>query len=198
MKILFLNSYYPELSIPHVSIDDEECAYRAVKALAEAGHKNIGCVLKLDDGQGRERYRGYLRAMTECGLSFTYDHVNWIDTIDIRTGKESLMKMKERLKECTAVFCYNDQVAALLMEMLRDSGIRVPQDMSVIGMDDSDTARMGVGGVTISSIPHPKEELGEKAAQNISRMIHEGKLYFNATYEFEEDVIMRASVAEIR
>ena len=197
MKVLFINSYYPELDFPHVSINDEECAYRAVKAMVEAGHKSIGCVLKLDDGQGRERYRGYIRAMTECGLSFTYDHVNWIDTIDIKDGKRALLRVKERLSGCTAVFCYNDQVAGMLMQVLIDDGLKLPGDMSVIGMDDSDMAKIGVGGVTISSIPHPKARLGEKAANNMIRLIHSTGKYCNATYEFEENVILRQSVAKL-
>ena len=83
-----------------------------------------------------------------------------------------------------------------MIEMLADKGIKVPEDISVIGIDDSDIARKGSCGVTISSIPHPKERLGEKAAQNMIRMIHEGKLYYNATYEFEEDVILRDSVSQ--
>ncbi len=195
VKLLFINTFYPELDIPHVSIDDEECAYRAVKALIEAGHKNIGCVLKLDDGQGRERYRGYLKAMTEYGLSFTYDHVNWIDTIDIKDGPRALMRVQERLRDCTAVFCYNDQVAGLLMQVLSEAGLQLPEDMSVVGMDDSDLAKTGTVGVPISSIPHPKELLGEKAAQNMIRLIHGGNAYFNATYEFAEDVIIRESIS---
>ncbi len=194
IKVLFINSFYPELDCPHVSINDEECAYKAVKALIDAGHKTIGCVLKLDDGQGRERYRGYLRAMTEFGLSFPYDHVNFIDTIDIKDGQKALLRVKERLRDCTAVFCYNDQVAGLLMQMLQDEGMKLPDQMSVVGMDDSDIARMGVGGVRISSIPHPKEELGKKAAQNMIRMIHEQNVSYNATYEFSEDVILRDSI----
>ncbi len=197
MKILFLNSYYPELNLPHVSINDEECAYRAVKALADCGHKSIGCVLKLDDGQGRERYRGYLRAMTECGLSFTYDHVNWIDTIDIKDGKRALARVKERLKGCTAVFCYNDLVAGMLMQVLMEDGTKIPRDISVIGMDDSDMAKIGVAGVSVSSIPHPKARLGEKAAQNMIRLIHSTGKACNATFEFAEDVILRDSVRTI-
>ncbi len=194
MKVLFLNSYYPELGFPHVSIADEECAYRAVKALVDAGHREIGCVLKLDDGQGRERYRGYLRAMTEQGISFTYDHVNWIDTIDIKDGKRALVRVKERLRGCSAVFCYNDQVAGMLMQMLRSSGVKLPDEMSVIGMDDSDLAKIGVDGVTIASIPHPKSILGQKAAQNMIRLIHGVNSNYNATYEFAEDVVLRASI----
>ena len=196
VKILFINSFYPELDLPHVSLNDAECAYKAVRALIDAGHQEIGCVLKLDDGQGRERYRGYMRAITEAGLSFSYDHVNWIDTIDIAKGKSSLAKVRERLKNCSAVFCYNDQVAGLMIEMLTDEGLRVPGDISVVGMDDSDIARKGTCGVTISSIPHPKELLGEKAAQNMIRMIHDGKMTYNATYEFEEDVVIRDSISQ--
>jgi GntR family transcriptional regulator of arabinose operon len=154
-------------------------------------------VLKLDDGQGRERYRGYLRAMTECGLSFTYDHVNWVDTIDIKDGKRALSRVRERLKGCTAVFCYNDQVAGLLMQVLIDDGMKLPRDMSVIGMDDSDMAKIGVNGVAISSIPHPKARLGEKAAQNMIRLIHSSSKFGSATYEFTEDVILRDSVRTI-
>ena len=195
VKILFINTFYPEIDLPHVSLNDAECAYRAVKALIGLGHRDIGCVLKLDDGQGRERYRGYLRAITESGLPFSYDHVNWIDTMDIRNGKESFMKAKDRLKGCSAVFCYNDQVAGMLMEVLMDAGVKIPGQMSIIAMDDSDIARMGIRGVTISSIPHPKEELGKRAAQNMIRLIHGGKISFSATCEFKEDVILRDSVS---
>jgi len=196
IKILFINSFYPELDFPHVSLNDAQCAYKAVRSLIDAGHREIGCVLKLDDGQGRERYRGYLKAISEAGLPFSYDRVNWIDTIDLGKGAAALKRVRERLNGCSAVFCYNDMVAGMMIEMLSREGIRVPEDISIIGMDDSDMARLGTGGVTISSIPHPKERLGEKAAQNMIRMIHEGKLSYNATYEFSEDVILRDSISK--
>lgn len=194
IKILFINSFYPELDFPHVSLNDEECAYKAVNALIEAGHTEIGCVLKLDDGQGRERYRGYLRAMNEHGLPFSYDHVNWIDTIDIKDGEKALYRVKERLKGCSAVFCYNDLVAGMLMRVLSQDGVKFPNEMSIVGMDDSDISRMGVFGVTISTIPHPKAELGQKAAKNMIRLIHGQSVSYNATYEFSEDVIVRDSI----
>lgn len=197
VKILFINSYYPELNYPHVSINDSKCAYKATNALIAAGHTRIGCILKLDDGQGRERYRGYLRALNEAGLPFSYGRVSWIDTIDVKNGKKGLARVVDRLKDCTAVFCYNDQVASMTIEILADKGIKVPADMSVVGMDDSDMARLGIRGVTISSIPHPKSKLGEKAAQNMIRMIHEGTLPYNATYEFTEDVIIRDSISSL-
>ncbi|MBO5621492.1 MAG: GntR family transcriptional regulator, partial [Butyrivibrio sp.] len=107
IKILFINSFYPELDLPHVSLNDAQCAYKAVRSLIDAGHREIGCVLKLDDGQGRERYRGYLKAISEAGLPFSYDRVNWIDTIDLGKGAAALKRVRERLNGCSAVFCYN-------------------------------------------------------------------------------------------
>ena len=64
------------------------------------------------------------------------------------------------------------------------------QDIAVISMDDSDLAQMN--SPTISSVPHPKERLGEKAAENLVHMIHHAG--FKATYEFDEDLIVRDSI----
>ena len=86
----------------------------------------------------------------------------------------------------------------MLMQMLIDGGMKLPKEMSVIGMDDSDMAKIGIGGITISSIPHPKARLGEKAAQNMIRLIHSTGNFNNATYEFAENVILRGSVTTIK
>ena len=85
----------------------------------------------------------------------------------------------------------------MLMEVLMDAGVKIPEQMSIVAMDDSDIARMGVRGVTVSSIPHPKAELGKRAAQNMIRMIHSGQIAYNATHEFREDVILRDSVRRV-
>ena len=53
IPILFINSYYRELPLPHVTLNDRQAAERAVEYLARAGHKRIGALMKLDDGQGR-------------------------------------------------------------------------------------------------------------------------------------------------
>ena len=59
IPLLFFNTYYPELEAPHVSLNDAEAAYKAVRYLIDKGHQKIGAILKLDDGQGRQRYLGY-------------------------------------------------------------------------------------------------------------------------------------------
>ncbi len=193
IPILFVNSFYPELNCPHVSLNDKKCAYRAVEELLAHGHQNIGCILKLDDGQGHARYSGYLEAMKNAGFPIKDDWVVWLDTEDLAHMEENREKICRRLKDCTGVFCYNDQVAAETIRFLQGAGVLVPEQMSIVSMDDSDLALMN--GIALDSVPHPKERLGAKAAENLVHLIHNAQ--YGATYEFSEKLILRSSVSDI-
>lgn len=190
IPILFINTYYPELSVPHVSLDDVQAARKAVDYLIEKGHRDVGAVLKLDDGQGRQRYLGYLQAMDAAGYSVTDSRMVWIDTDESKQLAYCMDKILNRLESCTALFCYNDQIAFQLVRLLGDRGIRVPEDVALISIDDSDLAIHSE--VQITSLPHPKEKLGAKAAELLLRMIDSGKAV--DSYEFDTRVVERDSV----
>ncbi len=210
IPILFINSYYSEMTgiynppvengerpdyrvIPHVSMNDRNSAFKAVQSLLDKGHKKIGCVLKLDDRQGIDRYNGYQEAISAGGLTAEDSWTIWLDTEDLSHPEFVKDKIRNRLSECTAVFCYNDQVSVMVMQILEEGGMSVPNDISIVSMDDSDLARFA--RPPIDSIPHPKEKLGERAAENLVRLIHHPG--FHATYEFEEDIAVRGSVKAI-
>lgn len=192
IPILFINTYYPELDVPHVSLNDVKAAETAVNYLIGKGHKNIGAILKLDDGQGRLRYLGYLKAMEAAGLTVTDSRMVWIDTDEAKQLNYCRDKILNRVEECSALFCYNDQIAFQLIRMLTERGIRVPEDVSVISIDDSDLALHSE--VSITSLPHPKEKLGAKAAEMLLDMIEGRK--GEHTVEFDTRVVERQSVAE--
>ena len=210
ISILYINSYYSEnhedgflgtterkiekheakRHIHHVSMDDVGCAYKAVKFLLDNGHNKIGCVLKLDDRQGLDRFSGFQKAMLERGLVVDDEHIIWLDTEDIKSIGLIRDKIKQRISGCSALFCYNDQVSNLIMQILREEKLQIPDDISIISIDDSDLAQMSVPA--LDSIPHPKERLGERAAENLIRLMHHPN--FTATYEFEEDINKKGSV----
>lgn len=192
IPIVFINTFYPELAVPHVSLNDVKAAETAVNYLIGKGHENIGAILKLDDGQGRLRYLGYLKAMEAAGLPVTDSRLVWIDTDESKQLNYCRDKILNRVEECSALFCYNDQIAFQLIRMLGERGIRVPEDVSVISVDDSDLALHSE--VQITSLPHPKEKLGAKVAEVLLDMI-EGKKSAN-TVEFDTRVVERQSVAE--
>ncbi len=190
IPVLFINTFYPELNVPHVSLNDVKAAETAVNYLIGKGHRNIGAILKLDDGQGRMRYLGYLRAMEAAGLTVTDSRMVWIDTDESKQLNYCRDKILNRVEECSALFCYNDQIAFQLIRMLTERGFRVPEDVSVIGMDDSDLALHSE--IPITSLPHPKEKLGEKAAEVLVEMIRGQK--GEHTVEFDTRVVERQSV----
>lgn len=194
IPILFINTFYPELAVPHVSLNDVEAAQKAVNYLIARGHRNIGAILKLDDGQGRLRYLGYLKAMEAAGLAVTDSRMVWIDTDESKQLNFCRDKILNRVEECSALFCYNDQIAFQLIRMLQEKGIRVPEDVSVISIDDSDLALHSE--VPITSLPHPKEKLGAKAAEVLLDMI-DGKKGEH-TVEFDTRVVERQSVTDLK
>lgn len=194
IPIIFINSYYPLLKIPHVSINDRMAGRRVTRHLISMGHKKIGGIFKLDDGQGHLRYAGYVDAMREAGLEIDDTCILWIDTEDVKHLEKSKEKIMDRFKDCTALFCYNDEVAFSLIDILEKEGLRVPDDISLASVDDSELAVLG--DVALTSVPHPMEHLGEKAAENLLKMIKEPS--FDATYEFDINIIQRDSVKKLR
>ncbi len=193
IPVLFFNSYYKELKAPHVSLDDKESAKRATNYLIEKGHKKIAAIFKADDGQGHLRYAGYMEAMLEADLILDDKSIIWLDTEGVRELKEEKNLIMNRIGNCTAVFCYNDEIAFLFAEMCQKEGIRIPEELSIIGIDNSDLA--GLSDTPFTSIPHPGEELGKRAAYNLIEMI--GNKEFDGNYEFRTNLFERNSVKDI-
>lgn len=194
VPVLFVNSYYGDTDIPHVSLNDEEMGYIATKYLIEHGHREIGAILKMDDGQGHLRFAGFRRALTECGINDAADNVVWFDTRDEDDINKVTDHIKERLSNKTAVFCYNDKVAVSFCGYLRINNIRIPEDVSVISMDNSMLAE--VNETKITSCQHPKDELGRQSARNLIALIKDSR--FDATREFITNVCERDSVKKIK
>ena len=193
IPVIFINSYYPLLPNPHVSLNDKMAGAEATGYLIEMGHRNIGGIFKLDDGQGHLRYAGYLEAMQKAGYDVDDSHIVWIDTVNIQKLRECKEVIMNRFGNCSAVVCYNDQVAFELVEILNGEGIRIPEDLSIVSIDDSELTILG--DVTLTSVPHPMDKLGEKAALNLLQMIENPSV--DGTYEFDAQVVERNSVKRL-
>ena len=192
IPVLFFNSYYPGLDIPHVSMDDRGAGRRATDYLISLGHERIGCIMKNDDGQGILRYQGYQQALSDAGISLMEKRVCWIDTGDMKDMLEGGEWILRRLRDCSAVVCYNDEVAYMLTQMCQDTNIRIPEQLSIVSIDNSRLTELNP--VPLTSIAHPMEELGEKTARNLLELIKDPA--FDATYDFEGKLIVRKSAAQ--
>lgn len=193
IPILFFNSVYPGLDMPCVSLDDRAVSKRAANLLISAGHRKIGGIFKLDDGQGHQRYAGYQEALGEAGIPMDDRRVCWFDSENLRDFAKLESYLIDRLEDCTAVECYNDEMAYQLTNACIRRGIRIPDDLSIVGIDNSELAERAA--VPFTSFPHPMEELGRRAAENLVRMIENPG--FDGNYKFRSEAVLRNSVRTI-
>ena len=194
IPILFFNTYYPDCDIPHVSLDDEAAGRMAAEHLIHLGHRRIGCVFKNDDGQGLRRYQGYQEALISAGIPIEEKYVCWIDTEAMREMLRYDEWILRRLRSCTAVVCYNDEAANMLTQLCLDHQIRIPQKLSIVSIDNSRLTQLNP--VPLTSVSHPMEELGAKAAENLLGMIRNPN--FDGSFEFAPHLTVRDSTMRIQ
>lgn len=173
IPIVFIHNSYPRLQVPSVVMDDVNLSRKMTKMLIEAGHKNIGGIFKFDDMQGQRRYQGYVQALTEADIPVCEECIGWFstDTHD-RIFRNQGQEILEKISACTAVVCYNDEFAERLYDLLINNGIRVPDDVSLVGFDNhfpSHYARL-----QLTTAQHPQKALGVQAARLVLQMIESG------------------------
>ncbi|MGM9972717.1 MAG: GntR family transcriptional regulator [Clostridiaceae bacterium] len=190
---IFFNSFYPNLPIHHVSLNDELAGYMAAKYLLDAGHRSIGGIFKSDDGQGHLRYKGYMKALREAKVEMNDERIIWIDSDDQRNLLKEEKRILRRLKSCTGCLCYNDSVASDIEIICHQNDIKVPDKLSLISIDNSDAAELC--RVPLTSVIHPMRRLGKKVAENLLELIEDRS--FSASYEFKPEIYQRSSVVKL-
>jgi Transcriptional regulators len=190
IPIIFLNSYYEELDEPHVCMDDKLAGKMATEYLMQCGHEKIAGIFKSDDGQGRLRYLGYTEALRAGDIKVKAERISWIDTEDMRGSLADFARVLKRIKGCTACVCYNDEVANKLVAICVEKGIKIPEELSIIGIDNSELA--GLCEIPFASVENPIRELGRKAATSIM-VLMEGKA-LEGRLELEPQLVIRNSV----
>lgn len=172
IPIVFLNANYPSIDIPCVSLDDRKAGELAVDYLIGKNHKDIMGVFKVDDIQGHLRYAGYVDAFKKHKLELIDDGVCWYTTEGFNEKDIENLIMKD-IKRFTSIFCYNDELALLIISMLEKHNIKVPEDISIIGIDN--LAQLRGSGRNITTINNPIAELGKRSASEILSLIKNRK-----------------------
>lgn len=182
---------------PHTDkiIDNsEEGGYLATKYLLECGHKDIACLTgHIDKMACKERIHGYYRALAEYNVTPNED---WVLEGDFEC--EQAMKLAERViameKRPTAIFCFNDIMALAVMSKFQQHGIKVPEDISVIGYDNIELAPYFSPPLT--TIHQPKRRVGKTAVEILLERIKD-KDHEKRTFEMTPILVERSSVKKI-
>ena len=163
------------VDLPRVRVDDHAAARMAVKHLVDLGHRRIAMVHG-DDGDSwdfivpRHREEGYLQVLAEHGLCADPRwRANGHFTAD--GGQVAMQQVLDAGPPYpTGVFCQSDEMAFGVLRALRRAGLRVPDDISVVGIDDHELARLW----DLSTVAQPVAEHGRIAAERLLAAIDAG------------------------
>jgi len=174
IPFVVIDRYYPYINCDFVGVDDRHGAYIAIKYLIELGHRNIGIVTgPLKTYTGKERFEGYKDAFLEFGIKFNPEYVkegiygNYEEVIKI--GMQKTKELIEKSPEITAIFYGTDILAIGGLKYLKEKGIKIPEEISIIGFADLIEARLSEPELT--TVRQPKYEIGKISAEMILKKI---------------------------
>ena len=124
-----------------VLVDDQYGLSLAVDHLVEKGHKNIYYFMDQDTASAHEKKEGFLKSMTKYGMEDPSSHVITIDA-SIAGGINGVKQLLEKDTSATAIVCGNDNTAVGAVKELTRRGIKVPEEIAVIGYNNSEYARI--------------------------------------------------------
>ena len=177
-----------------VSIDNVKAIKMAVKYLMDSGHRKIVHFAgPPQSSHTQERIGGFRHAFSESALVFSNDMIISVGSRHEVSFNKTLDFFKNRNREHypTAIVCFNDQQALAVMMALTMLNIRVPDDISIIGIDDIEYAR--IYPIPLTTIRTPQYEMGRRAAEILIRNIESSTILQSEQVVLETEFIIRKS-----
>lgn len=196
MHIVFIDRVLPDIPAPAVLSRNEEGAYLATSHLIQYGHRRIGIVLGLSDvSTTKERYRGYLNALKDHGIPPDPSLVVR-GYSRVAAAREACKTLLSRADPPTAIFATNNLMTIGAMQAIRESGLKCPQDISVVGFDDFEWA--GAFDPPLTTVAQRPYEIGRQATQILLAMIKDRQEMKTSVVRLEVELKVRGSVAPPR
>lgn len=169
MPFIVLQGHLDDPDITTISIEDARGAYLAVKHLIETGRRKLMLITGQEDNyDSQQKLLGSRQALAEAGISIAPEYIlngHHVDDYAIR-AMDAFMKAGQPMPD--AIFAFNDNMALAVMRWLMDRGVRVPEDVAIVGFDGIDDARRS--GLT--TVETPMREMGMLAVQTLIEMVH--------------------------
>lgn len=181
--------------LPSVHIDNVAAAKEATNYLISLGHERIGMIYGQESSLlTKDRELGYRAAMKQAQLPI---ESGWLTEgrLSISDARRATRELLNHSHRPTAIFCANDEMAIGCLHEIKSAGLRVPEDVSVIGFDDIRYAE--VTDPPLTTISQPAEEIGECVMYRLCRRIEEGPGNTNSESQIvPHKLVIRQSVAK--
>jgi len=166
---LLVNHFFPDSSLNYITLDYEDSAIQASNHLINLGHKVIGVIAGTNTYTGLQFRDTFIEHSIEKGLN--REDIPWVEGGKDWSQEEGFKAAQKLLTDhpnITAIMAGNDRMAVGVMSYVHSQKRRVPQDVSVIGVDDIPEARFA--NPPLTTIKHPLYELGRLACEQVLAM----------------------------
>ncbi len=193
--VVLANRYLASVPTDVVLMDNYHGGYIATRHLIDLGHRRIACWAGPENSTAsRDRVRGYREAMREAGLAVEDDDLVKGNLLESE-GYQFACDLLDNPRDITAVFCGNDMMASGVIKAYVERGRKIPEDLSVIGFDDSPVAVRGP--VKLSTVRQHPQAMGQAAAELVlNRMTEKDKPHRKII--FSPELVLRDSVIPCR
>jgi len=196
VPVVTTGHHSPEVDTAQIDVDNAKGGKKAVEYLVGLGHKKIAMITGPSQWKSaQDRTRGYYQALQEAGIPADQHLViegdSWLHSNGYRNAKFLI----QRGSAFTALFAQNDRIARGAIHALNEAGLKVPEDVSVIGYDDIPEAEFSDPPLT--TIRQPMAEVGLAATRLLIQMI-EGSATAAQQILFDTTLVERSSCAPAR
>lgn len=180
-------------AMPSVDIDHEGAAFDAVSKLIREGHRAITMISGTlqDPANGYARFQGYKRALEQAGIPYREDYVR-VGNYRYESGIEATDYFLKLAERPTAIFAATDEMAIGAIHCLQDAGLSVPEDVSVISVDNSRIASMVRPMLT--TVAQPMYDIGAVSMRLLTKLMKKESVD-QAKVTLPHELIERRSVA---
>lgn len=179
-------------AIPAVDINHEKAAFDAVQLLINKGHRRIGMISGTlqDPNNGFARYQGYKKALEHAGIPFS-DELVRIGNYRYESGVDAVKYFLELSERPTAIFAATDEMAIGAIHAIQDAGLHVPEDFSVISVDNSRMASMV--RPLLTAVAQPMYDIGAVSMRLLTKLMNKETIE-HPKIELPHEIIERQSV----
>lgn len=191
-SILALTISY-KYQVPYVKVDDRQASYAAMKYLIERGHTKIALISGNQDDiiAAIPRKEGYLQALSDYGLNINEKLIVYGD-FTYESGVNCMEKLLDSGEEFSAVFAQSDDMAVGALNVAHYRDIKVPDEISFIGYDNTKISTMSYPNLT--TVAQPLFQLGQKATKNLLKVMS-GEKVGSSILPYQ--IMERSSVKEL-
>jgi DNA-binding LacI/PurR family transcriptional regulator len=203
VPVVAISGHQKVEGVTNVSVDNRKATRMALEHLVKLGHKQIAFFKGHQGSADTEyRWRGILQAASTLGIEVHTELMVQLEWDRSRTrpslpeeGYTHAQKLLASGREFTALFAFNDVSAIGAVRAFRDAGLRVPEDISVIGFDDIEAASYLIPRLT--TVRQPLRKMGEIATQQLLQRISSGNKDVVQSISVTPELIVRESTGPV-